>query len=73
MDKINKKLWWLNLQCKNDFIVTINEDNEKFNIRFNGKKIRKNLSLHLLNKELDDFERKLSFGKDLDKLFKNYK
>ena len=70
MDKINKKLWWLNLQCKNDFIVTINEDNEKFNIRFNGKKIRKNLSLHLLNKELDDFERKLSFGKDLDKLFK---
>ena len=70
MDKINKKLWWLNLQCKNDFIVTINEDNEKFNIRFNGKKIRKNLSLHLLKKELDDFERKLSFGKDLDKLFK---
>ena len=70
MTKINKKLHWLNLHCKNDFIVTINEDNEKFNIRFNGKKIRNNLSLHLLHKELDDFERKLSFGKDLDKLFK---
>ena len=73
MTKINKKLHWLNLHCKNDFVVTINADNEKFNIRFNGKKIRNNLSLHLLHKELDDFERKLSFGKDLDKLFKNYK
>ena len=68
MTKINKKLHWLNLHCKNDFIVSITENN-KFNIRFNGKKIRENLSLHLLHRELDIFERKLSFGKDLDKIF----
>ena len=60
---IDKKIEWLNLHCKNKFVISINEDNKKFNIRFNNKKIIKDLSKHLLNKELDEFERKLSFGK----------
>ena len=41
---INEKIHWLNIHCKGDFLITINED-KKFNIRFNGKKIKENLSM----------------------------
>ena len=64
---INEKIHWLNIHCKNDFIITINEDN-KFNIRFNGKKIKENLSKYMVNKYLDMYERLLGNGKNLDKL-----
>ena len=73
MNKENKKIEWLNMHCKNNFIISENESNGKFNILFNGKKIKNNLSRHLLNKELDILETKLAFGKDLDKIFKNFK
>ena len=70
MNKEQKKVHWLNLHCKNKFVITQNETNKKLNIRFNNKKIRQNLSKHLLNKQLDIFEKLLSFGKNLDKIFK---
>ena len=70
MDKEQKKVHWINLHCKNKFFITQNETNKKFNILFNNKKIRQNLSKHLLNKELDIIENWLSFGKNIDKIFK---
>ena len=65
---IIKKIDWLNLHCKNKFIITINDHNKKFNLIFNNKKIKQNLSKHLLNKELNILEQKLSMGKNLDKI-----
>ena len=65
---IINKIKWLNIHCKNNFIVTMNDHNKKFNLIFNNKKIKQNLTKHLLNKELNILEYKLSIGKNLDKI-----
>ena len=64
MKTINKKLDWLNIHCDNRFFITTTECETKFNIRDRKKELEStNLSMFLLNKELDRLEHLLSQGK----------
>ena len=66
MKNINKKLDWLNIHCDNMFIISTNEEENKFNIRvLHGNKNleRTNLTKYMLNKELDLLEHELSMGR----------
>ena len=63
MNKIEKKLNWLNIHCNHRFFITMTECETKFNIRDKQKELEStNLSKHLLNKELDRLTHLLDFG-----------
>ena len=63
-NKENKKLDWLNIHCDNRFFITTTECETKFNIRDRKKELEStNLSMFLLNKELDRLEHLLSVGR----------
>lgn len=57
MEKIDKKLEWLNIHCNNRFFITVTEATHNYNIRDKKQELEfTNLNLYMLNKELDNLE-----------------
>ena len=64
MNKINKKLEWLNIHCDNRFFITTTEDQKEYNLRDKHKVFDcVNLSKYMLNEELDYLEHMLACGR----------